>query len=61
MKILLWLRCLRCWNWYNWNLPKGTTEVVVYDLANMENFNVGQRYQIMSVNRGTGMITGQWV
>lgn len=58
MRFLLWLRALRNWNFYNWNGPleRKSYGLVLEDLFEQAEFNIGQSYQITSVNRTTGRI-----
>lgn len=61
--ILLFIRALRVFNFYNWH---GVLEwdlknkVVVWNMCKIDDFNIGQRFVITSVNRTTGLITGDW-
>lgn len=61
MKLLLWLRALRAWNFYNWDSEVARKDdiVVIQDLPDLDDFNVGQMFMITSVNRTTGRITVQ--
>jgi len=58
MKLLLWLRALRKYNFYNWNSPIGMKNysLVLEDLRDHEDFYVGQSLIVMSINRTTGRI-----
>ena len=50
MKLLLWLRALRAWNFYNWNSSVGMKEysLVLEDMIDLEDFNVGLEIQVTS-------------
>lgn len=56
MKILLWFRCLRHWNWYNWLYNNDEKFVLYNDLSHVY-YNVGDELTITSVNRTTGVVT----
>lgn len=62
MKVLIWLRALKAFNFFNWNKQLLTDEfsLIIDDLSNHPEFNLGRIMIITSVNRTTGRITCKW-
>ena len=58
MKALLFIRALLKMNFFNWDgmVDRKSVEVVMRNVHEHENFNVGDRYVVTSINRTTGKI-----
>lgn len=58
--LVIWFRALFSRNFYNWNLKDSTYSLMLIDKSQIKDFNVNQTFVVHSVNRTTGVISGDW-